>query len=103
MEHPFFSDINWKELYNKRETGKYVPDPPRYSTKDFDEEFKDTTLTPKQIDELFNGKAEESQLKDKIKNNNWVDDWDFVREIVTGKESVESKNYTISNNFEIFQ
>ena len=39
MEHPFFADINWDDLRNKRQTGKYVPCPPKYTVSDFLDEF----------------------------------------------------------------
>ena len=45
MNHPFFAPINWDDLISKRKTGNFVPPPPRYSTKDFEEEFTETEFT----------------------------------------------------------
>ena len=49
---------------------------PKYSLEDFIDEFKESTLTPDQIDELYYGKPEESKLKEKLKSC-WVSDWEY--------------------------
>lgn len=46
MDHPFFAEINWVDLINKKMTGSYLVEPPRYSIQDFVDEFKESTLTP---------------------------------------------------------
>jgi serine/threonine protein kinase len=78
MDHPFFSDINWNTLLAKQQTGSYIPEPPRYTIQEFVEEFQETTLSPKQIEELYYGTPDENKIKDKIKGT-WVSDWDYVR------------------------
>jgi len=42
MRHQFFSNIDWVALFNKQKTGNFVPKIPKYTTKDFEEEFQET-------------------------------------------------------------
>ena len=42
MRHQFFSNIDWDALLKKQKTGNFVPKIPKYTTKDFEEEFQET-------------------------------------------------------------
>ena len=98
MNHPFFSDIDWDLMFQKLETGGHVPEPPRYTIQEFVEEFQESTLSQKQIEDLYYGSTGESlKIKDKIKST-WVSDWDYVR--ATSPRRIESKadGYTMNNN-----
>lgn len=78
MKHEFFGDIDWELLLQRKPTGNFTPDLPRYSIKDFVDEFKESTLTAEQQHELYYGKQEQSKLKDHL-DKAWVPNWDYVR------------------------
>lgn len=64
----------------KKETGNFVPKVPKYTISDFEEEFQETQLTNKQIEEIYYGKDEPkiNKVLERFKNS-WVDGWEFVR------------------------
>ena len=39
MQHPFFLDINWQLLLEKKATGLFEPEMPKYTIQDFVDEF----------------------------------------------------------------
>ena len=76
MNHPFFLSINWEDLIAKKMTGNFVPDPPRYSIKDFEDEFTETEFTQMEINELYHGKFVDPTKEKKYQR---ISGWEYRR------------------------
>jgi len=55
MSHPFFANIDWQSLIDKRPTGNYVAQPPKYSIDDYLQVLTSSEFTDEEIDDIFNG------------------------------------------------
>ena len=59
MAHPFFHDIDWTSLRDRRPTGNYIPEAPRSTIDDYQKAFPYSDLDDEEIEYIYHGDADE--------------------------------------------
>lgn len=84
MDHPFFVNIDWNLLRQKKPTGNFWPDKPKCTIEDYQIAFPTTELNDEEIDQIYNG----DEYEDDSEENPFfghVQDWEFDADVITGK------------------